>query len=73
MAKKLNMRIPLPKQVAKVHKDKKKYSRKAESDEDLRARYIGVDCPDCGEPVPQDTMEGDVCCICNHVFINAEV
>jgi len=25
-------------------------------------------CPDCGEPAPEETGDGDVCCQCGGIF-----
>jgi hypothetical protein len=34
----------------------------------LQDSYPDAECPDCGEPIPEDTSDGDSCCNCNHVF-----
>ena len=27
-------------------------------------------CPDCGDPIPEDAVEGEACANCGHVFWN---
>lgn len=30
--------------------------------------YPRGECPDCGEPIPKDVVEGEACCNCGHIF-----
>lgn len=30
--------------------------------------YLNKECPDCGEPIPDDMVDGGSCEICGHVF-----
>ena len=34
----------------------------------VRDAYRFVECPDCGEDIPKDVIEGDACSNCGHVF-----
>ena len=35
---------------------------------DWKKNYPDGICPDCGEPIPEDTVEGEGCENCGHVF-----
>lgn len=37
----------------------------------IAAAYEGRACPDCGEPIPADAVEGSECVNCGHVFCAA--
>lgn len=30
--------------------------------------YHDCECPDCGEPIPDETLPGEACANCGHVF-----
>jgi hypothetical protein len=34
----------------------------------IQRAYPNSECPDCGEPIPEDIQEGQECCQCGHVF-----
>ena len=34
----------------------------------VKADYEDGNCPDCGEPIPDDTMYGEACVNCSHVW-----
>jgi hypothetical protein len=34
----------------------------------MQAEYDNGECPDCGEPIPDYTDDGDNCTNCEHVF-----
>ena len=36
--------------------------------ETIKDGYPDGVCPDCGEEIPDDAMEGEECCNCGHVF-----
>jgi len=36
----------------------------------VRAAYRNSECPDCGEPLPENVQEGDECGNCGHVYFN---
>lgn len=40
----------------------------AAHDEAMKNHYEDGECPDCGEPIPDDAVSGSNCSNCDHVF-----
>lgn len=38
----------------------------------VRDSYPDGECPDCGDPIPSEAVEGDACANCGHVFYEEE-
>ena len=36
--------------------------------EQIRQQYTDGECPDCGDPIPDDMVDGGECSNCGHVF-----
>jgi len=34
----------------------------------IQNTYENSECPDCGEPIPDDVVSGQACTNCGHVF-----
>lgn len=34
----------------------------------IKDNYDNGECPDCGQPIPDDCVEGESCINCGHVF-----
>lgn len=39
---------------------------------DVRDAYENGECPDCGDPIPKDAVDGSDCSNCGHVFYEEE-
>lgn len=37
--------------------------------EEIKASYPDGVCPDCGDEIPTDVVDGDACSNCGHVFV----
>lgn len=35
----------------------------------IKESYENGECPDCGEPIPNDVVAGQACSRCGHVFV----
>jgi len=62
-------RIPLPKQVEKVHQDKTKYNRKRTKQEEYGHEW-NVDCPICGKFIAIQKGEPTICPKCHEPDID---
>jgi hypothetical protein len=38
----------------------------------VKEQYPNGECPDCGDPIPDDTTMGDECSNCGHVFVETK-
>ena len=38
----------------------------------IMEQYVDQECPDCGEPIPEDIGDGEECINCGHVFYAPE-
>lgn len=38
----------------------------------IKESYEDGECPDCGEPIPDDIEDGDECPNCGHIFYEEE-
>jgi len=47
--------------------------RKCQNLRPVKESYENGECPDCGEPIPDDSDEGQACTNCGHVFWRREV
>lgn len=34
----------------------------------VKSCFLNGECPDCGEPIPDDAVSGEECSNCGHVF-----